>query len=136
MDSLSCPAGTGMWRIKMKIKKPSHIIKGGGFRVSKIMFHLRTQIQIPSNQHGSIGRFLILLVRIALVTVTDLGRGGAAGGVDGAAFGTYRGSQGHCGGENRGMSRMRPCCKRSLHAPVRGHELWRRKPVVKYEMQI
>ena len=73
MDSLSCPAGTGMWRIKMKIKKPSHIIKGGGFRVSKI---------------------------IALVTVTDLGRGGAAGGVDGAAFGTYRGSQGHCGGEN------------------------------------
>ena len=23
MDSLSCPAGTGMWRIKMKIKKPS-----------------------------------------------------------------------------------------------------------------
>ena len=100
MDSLSCPAGTGMWRIKMKIKKPSHIIKGGGFRVSKIMFHLRTQIQIPSNQHGSIGRFLILLVRIAPVTVTDLGRGGAAGGVDGAAFGTYRGSQGHCGGEN------------------------------------
>lgn len=50
MDSLSCPAGTGMWRIKMKIKKPSHIIKGGGFRVSKIMFHLRTQIQILSNQ--------------------------------------------------------------------------------------
>lgn len=100
MDSLSCPAGTGMWRIKMKIKKPSHIIKGGGFRVSKIMFHLRTQIQIPSNQHGSIGRFLILLVRIALVTVTDLGRGGAAGGVDGAAFGTYRGPQRHCGGEN------------------------------------
>ena len=45
MDSLSCPAGTGMWRIKMKIKKPSHIIKGGGFRVSKIMFHLRTQIR-------------------------------------------------------------------------------------------
>ena len=78
MDSLFCPAGTGMWRIKMKIKKPSHIIKGGGFRVSKIMFHSRTQIQIPSNQHGSIGRFLILLVRIALVTVTDLGRGGAA----------------------------------------------------------
>lgn len=77
MDSLSCPAGTGMWRIKMKIKKPSHIIKGGGFRVSKIMFHLRTQIQIPSNQHGSIGRFFVLLVRIALVTVTDLGRGGA-----------------------------------------------------------
>ena len=100
MDSLSCPAGTGMWRIKMKIKKPSHIIKGGGFRVSKIMFHLRTQIQIPSNQHGGIGRFFVLLVRIALVTVTDLGRGGAAGGVDGAAFGTYRGSQGHCGGEN------------------------------------
>ena len=54
MDSLSCPAGTGMWRIKMKIKKPSHIIKGGGFRMSKIMFHLRTQIQIPSNQHGGI----------------------------------------------------------------------------------
>lgn len=77
MDSLSCPAGTGMWRIKMKIKKPSHIIKGGGFRVSKIMFHLRTQIQIPSNQHGSIGRFFVLLVRIALVTVTDLGCGGA-----------------------------------------------------------
>ena len=95
MHSLSCPAGTGMWRIKMKIKKPSHIIKGGGFRVSKIMFHLRTQIQIPSNQHGGIGRFFVLLVRIALVTVTDLGRGGAAGGVDGAAFGTYRGSQGH-----------------------------------------
>ena len=38
MDSLSCPAGTGMWRIKMKIKKPSHIIKGGGFRVSKLCF--------------------------------------------------------------------------------------------------
>ena len=79
MDSLSCPAGTGMWRIKMKIKKPSHIIKGGGFRVSKIMFHLRTQIQILSNQHGGIGRFFVLLVRIALVTVTDLGRGGGAG---------------------------------------------------------
>ena len=61
---------------------------------------LRTQIQIPSDQHGSIGRFLILLVRIALVTVTDLGRGGAAGGVDGAAFRTYCGPQGHCGGEN------------------------------------
>ena len=91
MDSLSCPAGTGMWRIKMKIKKPSHIIKGGGFRVSKIMFHLRTQ-----------GSEMCIRdrVRIALVTVTDLGRGGAAGGVDGAAFGTYRGSQGHCGGEN------------------------------------
>ena len=125
MDSLSCPAGTGMWRIKMKIKKPSHIIKGGGFRVSKIMFHLRTQIQIPSNQHGGIGRFFVLLVRIALVTVTDLGRGGAAGGVDGAAFGTEP-----C------RCSVRPCCKRSLHAPVRGHELWRRKPVVKYEMQI
>ena len=57
MDSLSCPAGTGMWRIKMKIKKPSHIIKGGGFRMSKIMFHLRTQIQIPSDQHSSICGF-------------------------------------------------------------------------------
>ena len=55
---------------------------------------------VASNQHGGIGRFFVLLVRIALVTVTDLGRGGAAGGVDGAAFGTYRGSQGHCGGEN------------------------------------
>ena len=63
-------------------------------------FILRTQIQILPDQHGGIGRFLILLVRIALVTVADLGRGGAAGGVDSAAFRAYRGPQGHCGGEN------------------------------------
>ena len=63
-------------------------------------FNLRTQIQILPDQHGCIGRFLILLVGIALVTVADLGRGGAAGGVDGAAFRAYRGPQGHCGGEN------------------------------------
>ena len=63
-------------------------------------FNLRTQIQILSDQHGRIGRFLILLVGIALVTVADLGRGGAAGGVDSAAFRAYRGPQGHCGGEN------------------------------------
>lgn len=45
-------------------------------------------------------RIFVLLIRIALVTVADLGRGGTAGGVDSAAFGTYRGPQRHCGGEN------------------------------------
>lgn len=66
----------------------------------KNYFYLRAQIQIPSDHCGSIGRFFILLVGIALVTVADLGRGGAAGGVDSAAFRAYRGPQGHCGGEN------------------------------------
>lgn len=66
----------------------------------KNYFHLRAQIQIPPDYCGGIGRFLVLLVRIAFVAVADLGRGGAAGGVDGAAFGAYRGPQGDCGGEN------------------------------------
>ena len=56
----------------------------------KNFFHLRAQIQIPSNQCGSIGGFLILLVRITLVSVADFVRGGATGGIDGAAFGAYR----------------------------------------------
>ena len=63
----------------------------------KNYFYLRAQIQIPPDHCGSIGRFFVLLVRIALVTVTDLGRGGATGGVDSTAFGAYRSSQGHCG---------------------------------------
>ena len=66
----------------------------------KNYFHLRTQIQIPPDHCGGICGFLVLLVRIALVTVADLGRGGATGGVDGAAFGAYRSPQGDRGGEN------------------------------------
>lgn len=98
MDSLSCPTGTGMWRIKTKIKKPSHK-NVRAFACQKWSL-LRTQIQIPPNYCGSIGGFFVLLIRIAFVTVADLSRGGAAGGVDSAAFGAYRGPQGHCGGEN------------------------------------
>jgi len=87
-----------MWRIKTKIKKPSHK-NVRAFACQKWSL-LRTQIQIPPNYCGSIGGFFVLLIRIALVTIADLSRGGTAGGVDSAAFGTYRGPQGYCGGEN------------------------------------